>query len=158
MSTYNGFTGYVDNIKHGLTIRARLVIDGRSLDVSVKWSLDTDYCIISPKIIENMHMQPVGKFRDPNDNDSDESAYAVKIVLPNDVWLPQQYARAGDKNMGYELIVGTNLIQSGSFSLTPCGDKFIFTFVTSDVAEKEQIMSYVTVPGVLEFDSRMFDC
>lgn len=135
--------GYLNMLKTDAYIQSNIKNDD-SEHSSKKWrSLwDTGASMssISPRIVEDLSLIPIGKILMSTANGTIPcDTYLVDIILPNHVTIKDVRVSCCDLGTDADILIGMDIIQLGDFSISNADSKTTFSFRIPSIKEVDYV-------------------
>lgn len=143
MDNYRAFSLKASGLLNTLQTEALIISDVRDKSFnpipkmwSALWDTGASKSCISKKIVDYLHLIPVGKTSISTANGiSDVNTYFVNVGLPNGVMIPNVLVSCADLGDNLDALIGMDIISYGDFSITNFNGRTTFSFRIPSIEE-----------------------
>lgn len=143
MDNYRAFSLKASGLLNTLQTEALIISDVRDKSFNpipkmwtALWDTGASKSCISKRIVEYLHLIPVGKTSISTANGiSDVNTYFVNVGLPNGVMIPNVLVSCADLGDNLDALIGMDIITYGDFSITNFNGRTTFSFRIPSVKE-----------------------
>lgn len=130
LSEVHAFTASYDKLVLRLLSAAKVMFNGKRIDVTAQWDTGASCTAISHEVVKALQLIPQGKRTIKTPSSTKEvNTYLVDIVLPNNVRVHNVDVCDSDiGEQGIGMLIGMNIISLGDFAVSNYENKTNYSF------------------------------
>ena len=150
MTEYKAFTLKARGLLNNLPTQTLIISETRDKSFNpipkmwnAIWDTGASKSCISPKIVEYLHLIPVGKASISTANGlTDTNTYFINVGLPNGVMIPDVLVSCANLGDSLDVLIGMDIINYGDFSITNFNGRTTFSFRIPSIKETDFVSEY----------------